>query len=355
MIQTISNINKKTEVSISNVINNKRTDNNNNENNNNLDIEYIKTKKEYDERDCSTQENKNYNDKQTKERLAEALAEIESMNVGIKFPNKLNKNENNNENDYDYEDYEDEEGEYLEEDEDYDEYNDNNTKYKDFDYNEKNQLRIQDGVDLLPKDQIRKIIEMNEKMKENITNQDNDNDNDNQYDSLTWEQLNNIILNKESISQTLRLLNEREDKKEDEEVKIPELPEPRQYYSIINKLENDETFISNQPKKIGVKSVRLSKLEKNNQTKAKISQSKEKEGKDGKEEERITKKNYDLTKIDEMDKKERKKFVKLINKERRENKKDLKNTFNNEKIKVRNVVSNANKVLRNGLSVKEIQ
>lgn len=273
------------------------------------------------------------------------------MNVGIKFPNKLNKNENNNENDYDYDYEEDEDGEEYLEEEDYDDYDDNN-KYKDFDYNEKNNLRIQDGVDLLPKDQISKIIEMNEKIKEIKSNQDNDNNN--QYDSLTWEQLNNIILNKESILQTVRLLNEREDKKEDEVI-IPELPEPRQYYSIINKIENDETFISNQPKKIGVKSVKLSKIEKNNQTKAKISQSKEKEKEEnGNEEERITKKNYDLTKIDEMEKKERKKFVKLINKERRENKKELKKTFNSEKIKVRSVVSNANKVLRNGLSVKEI-
>lgn len=344
--KTISNINRKTEVS--NVINNKRLENNDSKN---LDIEYIKIKKEYDEGDCSTQKNQSYNDKQTKERLAEALAEIESMNVGIKFPNKLNKNENNNENDYDYDYEEDEDGEEYLEDEDYDDYDDNN-KYKDFDYNEKNNLRIQDGVDLLPKDQISKIIEMNEKIKEIKSNQDNDNNN--QYDSLTWEQLNNIILNKESILQTVRLLNEREDKKEDEVI-IPELPEPRQYYSIINKIENDETFISNQPKKIGVKSVKLSKIEKNNQTKAKISQSKEKEKEEnGNEEERITKKNYDLTKIDEMEKKERKKFVKLINKERRENKKELKKTFNSEKIKVRSVVSNANKVLRNGLSVKEI-
>lgn len=333
---------------MSNVINNKRLENNSS---NNLDIEYIKIKKEYDEGDCSTQKNQSYNDKQTKERLAEALAEIESMNVGIKFPNKLNKNENNNENDYDYDYEEDEDGEEYLEDEDYDDYDDNN-KYKDFDYNEKNNLRIQDGVDLLPKDQISKIIEMNEKIKEIKSNHDNDNNN--QYDSLTWEQLNNIILNKESILQTIRLLNEREDKKEDEVI-IPELPEPRQYYSIINKIENDETFISNQPKKIGVKSVKLSKIEKNNQTKAKISQSKEKEKEEnGNEEERITKKNYDLTKIDEMEKKERKKFVKLINKERRENKKELKKTFNSEKIKVRSVVSNANKVLRNGLSVKEI-
>jgi hypothetical protein len=54
------------------------------------------------------------------------------------------------------------------------------------------------------------------------------------------------------------------------------------------------------------------------------------------------------------EKKERKKEIKKENKERREQKKALKEAFKKEKIRVQKVICSNNKVIRSGLSIKEI-
>ncbi len=81
----------------------------------------------------------------------------------------------------------------------------------------------------------------------------------------------------------------------------------------------------------------------------------EKEGnEESKNKNEINTVNPDITDNTELSKKDRKKLVKQENKERREQKKKMKEEFKSEKLRIQKNISNANKVMRVGLSVKEL-
>lgn len=295
-----------------------------------------------------------------KAQLDEALDEIICMGVKNKFPNKI-KNEGNFDKD------ENDEDEAEEEEDEYEE-------YEDLDENELNDLKIQDGVDLLKKEDLQKMIELNQKLNDQTDKKEKEYKKPVEKPFMTWEELDEITHKKENIDRTLLLIENYvepdEESEHSEEVEKIEMER-----NIITALTEVSIVKSNFPKKIGVKSEYIrdkttlnATMNKGNDLNATESRNKE-----------LTKGSTALiiskpvrpTKVDDKpeedasenknklndskdENKERKKQIKQENKERRQNKKALKEAFNKEKVKAKQIISSTNKILRTGLSVKEI-
>ena len=316
-----------------------------------LDKQYKIVKNEYVDKteESKTQIQKNKLSKEKRLELEDALREIEEIGLHNKFPNKMNDQNDDNEEDYDEEE-EFEEYEDIEEDDD------------EFDKFEKDQLRIQDGVDLLSKEQINKLIEIQAKNEEKAKDIKKTKK---KKKNITWEEIDALTHNREIINKTIQLFCEKIEREgeEGEEVIIPNLPDARNYKNIINKIDDDESVIINQPRKIGVKNEYIKKVRDINQTmhmKDNIDEStilnktttnREVNLKDAII---INKPKTTKEEIEKLEKKERKKLVKQENKERREKKKEIKELYEKEKCKIKKNISSTNQIMRSGLSVKEI-
>ena len=371
-----------------------------------LNTKYKETYKEYEDEkpknEDKEKEKEKLDKKKEKEKLLDALNEMEEEYTTSKFPNKVKVEQVNEEEEYeDYEDYEDEDGE-----EGYD-------RFADFDAKELNDLKTQDGdelVSLVSKEQLEKFLNMqinhkinedkgdeeefdevgfegHEDFKGERINKKKDDKGKTKKDkrTITWEEIDAITINKEVNEKTLMMLESYAKKIEEEESKIAESKEsnpkkrvakynktgpatsteepeyyvihnPRVYENIINSMKEDVKN-ENLPKKIGVKSEKLSKIEKN-ELKEQKSEAKKPEKKvfiiNSRDYSKLIKKQINEEKTEKEVNKERKKLIKQENKERREKKKELKEAFKKEKGRVQKVIAESNKNMRNGLSVKEV-
>ncbi len=325
-----------------------------------LDKQYNEVKMEYYDKTIENKDKKKMS-KEQKNQLEDALKEMEEFGVGQKFPNKM-KGIEEKDIEEDYEGNSDGDGIDEEEDDEYEEYEDDG--YADFDPKEKNQVLYQGEVDLLSKNQIEKLIELHNKKEQPDKDKHTELKKKKQNKQLTWEEIDDITHKQENIDKTIQMLYdhytkeeklEKENKLKDE---IPELPLPKKYQTIIEAINlNDETAIVNQPKKIGIKDEYKKKVKDINMT-MHVQANDLTDLKDktiNQQQETVTiNKRLTPEELEKLEKKERKKIIKNENKERREKKKALKTVFNQEKCKVKQTISNTNKVMRTGLSVKEI-
>lgn len=398
-----------------------------------LNKKYQEVEQEYESKDneINALTNKPKISKQNKALLLDAMEEMEEKYVLPKFPNNPNKNKEDDNEENEEEEYDEEE-----EFEDYEE----EIIDEDFDSKDLKNLEIQDGVDLMSKDNLQKLLEYynpefakgkkakeesktkanNKEVKEKFYNNEQDIHFNNEFfkeedklktkekdkQCLTWDEINAITSNKEYLERTMLLLKdyiEAEEKKEEElnkkkndeekpskkrlmkykqfkenadnkdnkdnndkenrETKIEEfyvIHDPKVYENIINKMTADIADV-NLPKKIGVKSEKIRDktmlINRTTINESVINKTMRKGDETvvvlNKKHNEFGNTNKQVDPNEDDDKKERKKKIKLENKERREKKKAIKEAYKNEKIKVQKVVSNANKTLRNGLSVKE--
>lgn len=347
--------------------------------------------------------------KENKAKLLEALEEMEEIYVNTKLPNRPDEEEI-------------EEEEYEDEEEEFEEYEEENLDG--FDNKELKDLKVQDGVDLISKENIDKLLNYynpeNKNVQKTKNKKDKKNDKNDQLNLnndelneenklkkknkekkfLTWDEINEIAQNEEVLEKTLLMI---QDYAEDEEKKqaqadstapskkrlvkykkdaggVPEVQNvepdyytihhPKLYDNIMNTMNSDVTDL-NAPKKVGVKSEKI-RMDKTNRTllaTTKINDTNITTTRLDKPSKPVVilsrKDNSEITRStqptkenelnnDQDDKKERKKEIKKENKERREQKKALKEAFKKEKIRVQKVISNTNKVIRSGLSIKEV-
>ena len=223
-------------------------------------------------------------------------------------------------------------------------------------------------------------------------------------DVLTLTELDRITHNTDHLEKTMLMLENYETNNksnDDNEVDLPELEAPRLYSNIINASNYDiETSNKNLPIKIENKNT-YKKRPKNINTTMQINKTRQFNINNNIEEsvldktnfEKVKEGNIDLKKAiiinkpktdvkeniinnkkteeetinknellknnteinnEKLENKLRKNKIKKENKERRENKKLLKTAFTTEKNKLKKVISDSNKTIRNGLSVKEI-
>lgn len=307
---------------------------------------------------------------------------LEEMKEKYYNKNKVNLEDNNIEIDYS----ENDEEEYEEFEDEYDD------KFCDFDKLEKDALKQKDGVDLLSKDNFKSFLDkLNpefEKIDKNKKGKSKEVDLNKNF--LTIEELNILNTDEAVMKKNLELLSEYAERISAEEAlkiqneennnntenpkkrlikynKINEKnsePEyyvihvPKQYQNILTSIANDKkTF---EPKKIGIKSKKFNAKEKEEFYKArdlKNEESKQLNERENNEDVQKPELVNELTNVEnnlELNKKDRKKLVKQENKERREKKKKMKEEFKSEKLKIQKNISNANKVMRVGLSVKEL-
>lgn len=298
-----------------------------------LDRKFNETYKEYtDEKEENP--HKFLSKKDAREKLNEAL---EELTVDTKMPQIKDNPDDYNESE-EYEEYDDEE---LEADDDYKE------------------LELQDGVPLLTNEERDKFLLM-QRLTQQLDAEERENPEDEiktkKYkEILTLEEIDRINQNPAYIDRTLQMILERGN--EDNAIEEIQLPYPKEIHNIIT--EEEKLEIKNLPNKIPVNDPNYNKKLTSDEKKKLMQKAKEKvlldttanpNQRDPKNIEILNRK----TDLESLEKKERKKLVKEENKEKRKKKKELKLAYKKEKTKVEKIIAESNKVIRNGLSIKEL-
>ena len=169
-------------------------------------------------------------------------------------------------------------------------------------------------------------------------------------ESFDREKLDDLLHDEEYIKKTKELI----DSNIDEEKNIKEVDkEIENKYNIEPKIQKDITQttdkIINLPK-----TIKLEKKEKNFTKKEKTDEEEKEEKIENKKEINNINDDKDKKKETKEDKALRKKLLKMERKERRAEKKKLKNAFKEEKVLQQRQIAQANKIVRYGLSVKDI-
>ena len=351
-----------------------------------LPIEFIndkeeEDKKEEDEKEENKKENeKNENEnivnKYTKSNQYKYISKEEIDYVFKKFEEeerkkKNNKNNNNNKNNFSEEE-EDEEYEDYELDEealmDYnrDDLNENKEEEKNkendlfypnikIEYVNKNDepnpfANDEEKKKLKKKRQNKKEFKKSKSKQYAIDKEENYTD-----DSFTTGELDNKITDKDNIEKTLELYNNLNENEEINEDKINKEIEENYIFEpkIKENINEVEYKIKNLPKSVKeVKKEKIKKIKKNNKN----------ENNNDNNDNNINNDNNnnnnefedDLKKEGINDKKLRKKLLKMERREKRIEKKKLKNLFKEEKKHQEQIIANTNKIIRYGLSVKDL-
>lgn len=169
---------------------------------------YKDVRKEYD--DFQDNEIKEIS-KENKAKLKEAIKEMDELYSNSKFPNKLKKQEVDDE--------------IFDDEEEFEEYEDLEDLENEI-YNETKNVENQEEVELLSKDNIKKLLEFYNPMYKNqekqVKEDKDDNNKDNKYekvkhkDNISWEEIDKITLNQEALEKTMILLNQMFEKEEKE-------------------------------------------------------------------------------------------------------------------------------------------
>ena len=170
-------------------------------------------------------------------------------------------------------------------------------------------------------------------------------------ESFDKEKLDELLHDEEFVKKTNELI----ESNIDEEKNIKEVDkEIETKYNLEPKAQKDITQTSDKIVNLP-KTIKQEKKEKNFSKKSKTEEEGNKE--EGKEENKINNNNFDdkdRKKETKEDKALRKKLLKMERKERRAEKKKLKNAFKEEKVSQQRQIAQANKIVRYGLSVKDI-
>ena len=170
-------------------------------------------------------------------------------------------------------------------------------------------------------------------------------------ESFDKEKLDELLHDEEFVKKTNELI----DSNIDEEKNIKEVDkEIETKYNLEPKVQKDITQTSDKIVNLP-KTIKQEKKEKNFSKKSKTEEEGNKE--EDKEENKINNNNFDdkdRKKETKEDKALRKKLLKMERKERRAEKKKLKNAFKEEKVSQQRQIAQANKIVRYGLSVKDI-
>ena len=170
-------------------------------------------------------------------------------------------------------------------------------------------------------------------------------------ESFDKEKLDELLHDEEFVKKT----NELFETNIDEEKNIKEVDkEIETKYNLEPKVQKDITQTSDKIVNLP-KTIKQEKKEKNFSKKSKTEEEENK--KEEKEENKINNNNFDdkdRKKETKEDKALRKKLLKMERKERRAEKKKLKNAFKEEKVSQQRQIAQANKIVRYGLSVKDI-
>ena len=170
-------------------------------------------------------------------------------------------------------------------------------------------------------------------------------------ESFDKEKLDELLHDEEFVKKT----NELFETNIDEEKNIKEVDkEIETKYNLEPKVQKDITQTSDKIVNLP-KTIKQEKKEKNFSKKSKTEEEENKE--EDKEENKINNNNFDdkdRKKETKEDKALRKKLLKMERKERRAEKKKLKNAFKEEKVSQQRQIAQANKIVRYGLSVKDI-
>ena len=170
-------------------------------------------------------------------------------------------------------------------------------------------------------------------------------------ESFDKEKLDELLHDEEFVKKT----NELFESNIDEEKNIKEVDkEIETKYNLEPKVQKDITQTSDKIVNLP-KTIKQEKKEKNFSKKSKTEEEGNKE--EDKEENKINNNNFDdkdRKKETKEDKALRKKLLKMERKERRAEKKKLKNAFKEEKVSQQRQIAQANKIVRYGLSVKDI-
>ena len=170
-------------------------------------------------------------------------------------------------------------------------------------------------------------------------------------ESFDKEKLDELLHDEEFVKKTNELI----ESNIDEEKNIKEVDkEIETKYNLEPKVQKDITQTSDKIVNLP-KTIKQEKKEKNFSKKSKTEEEGNKE--EDKEENKINNNNFDdkdRKKETKEDKALRKKLLKMERKERRAEKKKLKNAFKEEKVSQQRQIAQANKIVRYGLSVKDI-
>ena len=170
-------------------------------------------------------------------------------------------------------------------------------------------------------------------------------------ESFDKEKLDELLHDEEFVKKTNELI----ETNIDEEKNIKEVDkEIETKYNLEPKVQKDITQTSDKIVNLP-KTIKQEKKEKNFSKKSKTEEEENKE--EDKEENKINNNNFDdkdRKKETKEDKALRKKLLKMERKERRAEKKKLKNAFKEEKVSQQRQIAQANKIVRYGLSVKDI-
>ena len=336
-----------------------------------LPIEFINEKEEEDKKEEDKKENennKNNNEnianKYTKSNQYKYISKEEIDYVFKKFEEEEKKKKNNKNNNFseeedeEYEDYElDEEAlndynrDDLNENKEEEKNKENDLFYPNIkiEYVNKNDepnpfANEEEKKKLKKKRQNKKEFKKSKSKQYAIDKEENYTD-----DSFTTGELDNKITDKDNIEKTLELYNNLNENEEINEDKINKEIEENYIFEpkIKENINEVEYKIKNLPK--SVKEVKKEKkIKKNNKNE-------NNNDNDNNENNNINNEfDDDLKKEGINDKKLRKKLLKMERREKRIEKKKLKNLFKEEKKHQEQIIANTNKIIRYGLSVKDL-